>query len=80
MSHEEINILRKTAGTGVAEPIFASAVPAVHRTQLRDVLKEVVAAYAQNLDSSRAELDSVGLRDALRQKVAARKTRHAGSS
>lgn len=56
-------------------PIFASAVPAVQRRQLRDVLKEVVEAYAQNLDSSKAKLDPSSLRELLRQKVAANKSR-----
>lgn len=56
----------------VEEPIFASAVPAVQRRQLRDVLKEIVEAYAQNLDSNRENLNPDSLRDLLRKKVAAR--------
>lgn len=60
---------------GVDEPIFASAVPAVQQTQLRNVLKEVVDAYAQNIDSNRSNMDPSSLRDLLKQKVAARKAR-----
>ena len=56
-------------------PIFASAVPAVQRRQLRDVLQEVVDAHAQNLDSSKADLDSASLRELLRKKVAVNNSR-----
>ena len=58
---------------GIEEPIFASAVPAVQQSLLRDVLKEVVQAYAQNLESSQQQLDSSSLKELLRKKVAARK-------
>lgn len=60
------------SSVGVQEPIFASAVPAVQTRQLRDVLREVVQAYAQNLDSHQAPLDSATLKSILRQKIASR--------
>ena len=62
-------------GTGIKEPIFASAVPAVQSTQLRCVLQEIVQSHAQNLEPSHAPLDSASLKEILRKKVAANKRR-----